>query len=74
MSRNPKVTPARGQLRKPATSLGVRNFPAWVDGDARAIPLSATVESRVRDSLVLRIVTKAKTMNARGPSDVRRVR
>lgn len=73
MSRVVKITPARGLLRKPAAA-GLRNFPAWVDSETRAVPLAAVVESRVRDSLVLRIVAKGKPVHAKGPTDVRRAR
>lgn len=71
MSRSPKITPKRGPVGNPPAAAGSRNFPAWIDGEARAIALPAA-EPRVRDNLVLRVVAKGKTLRSRGPSDVRR--
>ena len=69
MSRAPKTTRAHVVSRKTAAA---RNFPAWIDSDTRANALPAIAEPRVRDSLVLRIVAKGKTVHPRETSDVRR--
>jgi hypothetical protein len=70
MSRAPKTLRARLLPRKTAAT--ARNFPAWIDGDARAIVLPATVEPRVRDNLVLRVVAKGKHVHPKATPDVRR--
>ncbi len=62
-----KVAIARVPLRKAALVPAVvapasrRSFPAWIDADDQAVAFPATaVTSRVRDGLVLRVVTRAK--------------
>jgi hypothetical protein len=66
-----KISPSRVPLRKVAAALlDHRSFPAWIDAGT-GIPFSATspvVTSRVRDSLILRLVAKRHTRN---PSDAR---
>ena len=52
-----KIHPSRTSLRKFASDL-VRSYPAWIDSGS-GVPFSASVVcSRVRDSLVLRLVAK----------------
>lgn len=58
-----KVTAARIPLRKSAGGAATRRgFPAWIDAGERGISFSAarTVMPRVRDALVLRVVSKGK--------------
>lgn len=53
-----KISSSRVQLRKFASALvRQRTFPAWIDSGS-GVPFSASVSSRVRDSLVLRLVAK----------------
>ncbi len=72
MSRAVKTFRAPAAPRKTAGVATGRNFPAWIDGDARAVAWPAMVEPRVRDNLVLRIVAKGKNVHPRTSSDVRR--
>ena len=72
MRRNPKVkvTAARIPLRKPTAAAGGvrRAFPAWIDAGERGVAFSAakTVMPRVRDGLVLRVVSKQKRTSQGG--------
>ncbi|MEO6569034.1 MAG: hypothetical protein ABIO94_09760 [Opitutaceae bacterium] len=68
-----KVSLARTRLRKFASALVTqRAYPVWIDADS-GVPFSACaqVSSRVRDSLVLRLVAKR---HHRDLSDVRGAR
>jgi hypothetical protein len=55
-----KVSAARLPLRKAAATR--REFPAWIDAGERGVSFDATrvVMPRVRDGLVLRVVSKGK--------------
>jgi hypothetical protein len=59
-----KVAAARIPLRKSAAvpSAARREFPAWVDAGERGVSFAAAkaVMPRVRDALVLRVVSKRK--------------
>ena len=74
MRRSPKVkiTAARIPLRKSAAVVGAvrREFPAWIDAGERGVAFSAakTVMPRVRDGLVLRVVSKGKRPAAGKPT------
>jgi len=60
-------------LRKSALTASAaarRGFPAWIDSDERIASFQATVVTpRVRDGLVLRMVSKAKPRKAKGLPD-----
>ena len=64
-----KVSAVRASLRKVAAALTARRvFPAWIDAE-QGIAFPATVVTpRVRDSLVLRLVTPKKSFPLRNPS------
>lgn len=66
-----KISPSRVPLRKVAAALlDGRSYPAWIDAGT-GVPFSASsvvVTSRVRDSLILRVVAKR---HSRNPSDER---
>ena len=62
-----KVAAARIPLRKPAAR---RAFPAWIDATERGVAFSAVgVTPRVRDGLVLRVVSKKLSARTRSSSD-----
>ncbi|MBI5770331.1 MAG: hypothetical protein HZA93_21325 [Verrucomicrobia bacterium] len=67
-----KITAARIPLRKSAAGVGAarRAFPAWIDAGERdmAGPAARTVMPRVRDALVLRVVSKGKRPDQRKAS------
>ena len=66
-----KVTAARIPLRKSAVgALAVRRgFPAWIDAGERGVAFAAkAVMPRVRDGLVLRVVSKRKRPSPENPS------
>ena len=68
-----KLSLSRPRLRKFTSILGAqRVYPVWIDADS-GVPFSACtqVSSRVRDSLVLRLVAKR---HQRDLSDVRGAR
>ncbi len=53
-----------------ASAAARRGFPAWIDSAERIASFPATVVTpRVRDGLVLRMVSKAKPRKAKGPTD-----
>lgn len=69
-----KVAVARVPLRK-AVSLTVplsvaprRAFPAWIDSAEGGLAEATPVTPRVRDGLVLRVVSHKKPVAARSPS------
>ena len=65
-----KVAAARIPLRKSTAVAAAarRGFPAWIDAGERGVAFSATtVTPRVRDALVLRVVSKQKHPVARSP-------
>ena len=69
MRRKPKVSPRR-VVRRAATSATAaarRSFPAWIDASEHAVPFAAVVTPRVRDGLVLRVVTRSQPASRRGP-------
>lgn len=61
---------ARALKRRSAVSASVaarRSFPAWIDAGDQGIALSAgLVLPRVRDALVLRVVSRRKDAKAKG--------
>ena len=68
-----KISLSRNRLRKFANAMvAQRAYPVWIDADS-GVPFSACtqVSSRVRDSLVLRLVAKR---HQRDLSDVRGAR
>ena len=72
MRRNVKVKSAgRVALRKTATSASAavrRNFPAWIDAGETGVVFSArSATPRVRDGLVLRKVSKGKSVERSVP-------
>ena len=66
MSRAPKIKIVAARMLAPKASRIVgpterRTFPAWIDANERGVAFHATtVTPRVRDSLVLRLVGRAK--------------
>lgn len=76
MRRIPKVKAlsTRVPLRKAAMSaaaLSRRPFPAWIAADEGgvAFPAKSAVMPRVRDGLVLRVVSRKKHLSPRATSD-----
>jgi hypothetical protein len=75
-----KSLSTRAPLRKTATTASAvsrRAFPAWIADDENgdvAFPARASVIPRVRDALVLRVVSKKKSSSAKGSSDARSTR
>jgi hypothetical protein len=70
MRRNVKVksVSTRVPLRKAATSANAaarRPFPAWIDAADGAAFSATTVTPRLRSALVLRTVSKKKSVNPR---------
>jgi hypothetical protein len=68
-----KALATRVPLRKTAMTASAasrRGFPAWIADDegAVAFPAKTAVTPRVRDGLVLRIVSKKKVSGAKGSS------
>src|SRR5262249_13723119 len=67
-----KVSAARIPLRKSAATAATarRDFPAWIDAGERGVSFSAAhvVMPRVRDGLVLGVVSKKKRPAERNPS------
>lgn len=78
MRRKVKALVTRVAVRKAAisaTPAGRRSFPAWIDANERIVTFSAAaVTSRVRDGLVLRVVSKKKTAQPKKASDGHRAR
>ena len=64
-----RVSTVRKSLHQVAAALALRPaFPAWID-DEQGLPFSATVAiPRVRDSLVLRLVSSKKALLLRPAS------
>ena len=64
-----KVSAARIPLRKSAATAATarRAYPAWIDAGERGVAFSAakTVMPRVRDGLVLRVVSRGKRPSKR---------
>jgi len=78
MRRKVKALVTRVPVRKAAISAAPaarRSFPAWIDANERSVTFAAAaVTSRVRDGLVLRIVSKKKSAQPKKSSDGRRAR
>jgi len=66
---------SKNQIHKdlPAASGSRRAFPAWIDAGSGPA-FVAIVTPRVRDGLVLRLVTQAKSGHGRNASDASRTR
>jgi hypothetical protein len=67
-SNKARASGVQESLRKVATAFTPRVFPVWID-DEQAVSFSASlVQPRVRDSLILRLVTPTKSPSLRHAS------
>jgi hypothetical protein len=58
---------ARALKRRSAVGSAGRAFPAWIDADAPAVaPSAPLVLPRVRDALILRVVSRRKGDRGKG--------
>lgn len=64
-SHKARASGVQESLRKVATALTPQVFPVWIDAEQGVSFSASLVHPRVRDSLILRLVTPAKSHSLR---------